>query len=87
MHVVRVPKFGPPEVLEYVEQPDPEPGPGEIRTAVQAVGINFADITARMGLYPDSGKPQGVGIALRRSSISSHSRLASSDSLTTSRSR
>lgn len=60
MHVVRVPKFGPPEVLEYVEQLDPEPGPGEIRSAVQAVGINFADITARMGLYPDSGKPPFV---------------------------
>ncbi|MFC1559285.1 zinc-binding dehydrogenase [Gemmatimonadota bacterium] len=60
MHVVRVPKFGPPEVLEYVEQPDQEPGPGEIRAAVRAIGINFADITARMGLYPDSGKPPFV---------------------------
>ncbi len=60
MHVVRVPKFGPPEVLEYVEQPDQEPGPGEIRAVVRAIGINFADITARMGLYPDSGKPPFV---------------------------
>jgi NADPH:quinone reductase-like Zn-dependent oxidoreductase len=60
MHVVRVPKFGPPEVLEYLEQPDLEPGAGEVRAAVRAVGINFADITARMGLYPDSGKPPFV---------------------------
>ena len=60
MHVVRVPKFGPPEVLEYIEQPDQEPAAGEVRAAVKTVGVNFADITARMGLYPDSGKPPFV---------------------------
>ncbi len=60
MHVVRVPRFGPPEVLEYIEQPDQEPAAGEVRTTVKAVGVNFADITARMGLYPDSGKPPFV---------------------------
>lgn len=60
MYEVRVPRFGPPEVLEYVERPDPEPGPGEVSTAVLAIGVNFADITARMGLYPDSGKPPFV---------------------------
>jgi len=60
MHTVRVPRFGPPEVLEYIELPDPEPGPGQVRVRVAAAGINFADITARMGLYPDSGKPPFV---------------------------
>jgi NADPH:quinone reductase-like Zn-dependent oxidoreductase len=40
-------------VLEVREAPDPEPGPGEIRIRVAASGLNFADISARMGLYPD----------------------------------
>ncbi len=57
MHAVRVSRFGPPEVLEYIELPDPVPGSGEVRVRTAAVGVNFADITARMGLYPDSGKP------------------------------
>jgi len=60
MHVVQVPRFGPPEVLEYIEQPDREPAAGEVRAVVNAAGVNFADITARMGLYPDSGKPPFV---------------------------
>ncbi len=60
MHTVRVPRFGAPEVLEYLELPDPVPGPGEVRVRTAAIGVNFADITARMGLYPDSGKPPFV---------------------------
>lgn len=60
MRVVRVPRFGPPDVLEVVELPDPDPGEGEVRVAVQASGINFADILARMGLYRDAGKPPFV---------------------------
>jgi len=48
MREVRVPKFGPPDVLEVVELPDPDPGPGEVRIAVKASGVNFADIMARM---------------------------------------
>lgn len=60
MREVRVPKFGPPDVLEVVELPDPDPGPGEVRIAVKASGVNFADIMARMGLYRDAGKPPFV---------------------------
>lgn len=38
------------------ERPDPVPGPGEIRIAVRAAGINFAELLARVGLYPDAPK-------------------------------
>src|SRR5947207_12477946 len=38
------------------ERPDPPVGPGEVRIAVKAAGINFADTLARTGLYPDSPK-------------------------------
>jgi len=44
-------KHGPPRVLRLVDLPDPEPGPGEVRVAVRAVGINYADILSRRGLY------------------------------------
>ena len=47
---------GGPEKLELRESPDPKPGTGEIRIRVKASGINFADILARQGLYPDSPK-------------------------------
>src|SRR5687767_15666708 len=36
----------------------PAPGPGEVRVAVQAAGVNFADCIVRMGLY-ESAKVYG----------------------------
>jgi NADPH:quinone reductase-like Zn-dependent oxidoreductase len=53
-------EHGPPEVLQIQERPDPEPGPGEVRVRVRAAGINFADLLARVGLYPDGPKPPCV---------------------------
>ena len=47
---------GGPEKLQLRESPDPAPGHGEIRIRVKASGINFADILARQGLYPDAPK-------------------------------
>jgi NADPH:quinone reductase-like Zn-dependent oxidoreductase len=56
MRAVVIPRHGPPEVLEVRELPDPPVGPGELRIAVKAAGINFADTMARVGLYPDAPK-------------------------------
>ena len=47
---------GGPEKLQLRESPDPTPGKGEIRIRVKASGVNFADILARQGLYPDAPK-------------------------------
>ena len=47
---------GGPEKLKIQEAPDPTPGEGALRIRVKASGINFADILARQGLYPDSPK-------------------------------
>lgn len=47
---------GGPEVLQVQERSDPAVGPGEVRIAVRAAGINFADTLARVGLYPDAPK-------------------------------
>jgi NADPH:quinone reductase-like Zn-dependent oxidoreductase len=38
------------------DAPDPEPGDGEVRIRVRAAGVNFADLMARVGLYPDAPK-------------------------------
>lgn len=44
------------EVLAVREEPDPVPGQGEVLIRVQRAGLNFADILARIGLYPDAPK-------------------------------
>ena len=56
MRQIWITKAGPPEVLQVREAPDPEPGDGEVRISVRAAGINFADLMARVGLYPDAPK-------------------------------
>ena len=48
------PKAGPPDVIRLDEHPDPVPRANEVRVRVVAAGINFADVMARMGLYPDA---------------------------------
>jgi NADPH:quinone reductase-like Zn-dependent oxidoreductase len=54
MRQVAITRTGPPEVLKVVEAPDPVPRDGEVRIAVRAAGVNFADVMARLGLYPDA---------------------------------
>ena len=60
MRAVVLTGHGGPEVLQVQERPDPKAGPGEVRIAVKAAGINFADTMARVGLYPDAPKPPCV---------------------------
>ncbi|HEY1349745.1 MAG TPA: medium chain dehydrogenase/reductase family protein [Ktedonobacteraceae bacterium] len=54
MRQVWITRAGPPQVLQEREAPDPSPRAGEVRIRVEASGINFADLLARMGLYPDA---------------------------------
>jgi NADPH:quinone reductase-like Zn-dependent oxidoreductase len=60
MQAVVLTRTGGPEVLEVQERPDPPVGPGEVRIAVRAAGLNFAETMARMGIYPDAPKPPCV---------------------------
>ncbi len=53
---VVITKHGGPDVLQVQERPDPVLGPEGVRIQVAAAGINFADVMARMGLYPDAPK-------------------------------
>jgi NADPH2:quinone reductase len=43
---------GGPEVLDLVDLPTPEPGPGEVLVRHAAIGLNFIDVYHRTGLYP-----------------------------------
>ena len=57
-----IPRYGAPDVFEMRTAPDPTPGAGEVRIKVRAAGVNFADVLARLGLYPDAPKlPMVVG--------------------------
>jgi NADPH:quinone reductase-like Zn-dependent oxidoreductase len=60
MRVVVITRHGPPEVLKVQERPEPHPARGEVLIDVRAAGINFADLMARVGLYPDAPKPPCV---------------------------
>jgi NADPH:quinone reductase len=51
VHGIQVPEFGGPEVLQYRELPVPEPGDGQVRVRMQAIGVNPADTYIRMGTY------------------------------------
>ena len=57
---VRFSRFGGPEVLEIVDLPDPHPGPGQVRIAVRAAGVNPSDWKKREGLM-DRELPQTMG--------------------------
>lgn len=60
MRAVVITEHGGPDVLQVEERPDPAVGPGQVRVAVKAAGINFADLMARSGVYPDAPKPPSV---------------------------
>ena len=60
MRAVVITKHGGPEALQVQERPDPQLASGEVRIEVAACGINFADVMARIGVYPDAPKPPCV---------------------------
>ncbi|ADU36785.1 zinc-dependent alcohol dehydrogenase family protein [Variovorax paradoxus] len=60
--MIRFHVFGGAEVLKIEEAGTPVPGPGEVRVAVQAIGLNRADALWRENLYiEDATLPAGLG--------------------------
>jgi NADPH2:quinone reductase len=51
MRAIQMSEFGGPEVLELVELPAPEPGPGDVLIKVSRAGLNFADTHTRTNSY------------------------------------
>ncbi len=61
-------RTGGPGVLRLEDVPDPEPGPGEVAVAVDAIGVNYAEVLSRKGLYgwaPDRPYVPGMECAGR----------------------
>jgi len=57
MRAITITEPGGPEVLAWTEQPDPQPGPGEVVLDVVATAVNRADLLQRKGQY---APPPGV---------------------------
>jgi NADPH2:quinone reductase len=54
---------GETEALEWVDLPDPAPGPGEALVEIAAAGVNFMDIGARRGvIWTDLPDPKILGV-------------------------
>ncbi len=60
LHAIRIHEVGGPEVMQWEPVEVGVPGPGEARIRHTAVGLNFADVYSRTGLYP-SPLPTGLG--------------------------
>uniref|UniRef100_A0AAU3GPB1 NADP-dependent oxidoreductase n=1 Tax=Streptomyces sp. NBC_01401 TaxID=2903854 RepID=A0AAU3GPB1_9ACTN len=60
MKAARFSRFGSPDVLDIADLPDPHPGPGQVRIAVRAAGVNASDWKKRQGLM-DQELPQTLG--------------------------
>lgn len=54
MKAIQIHQTGGPEVLELVELPIPQPGPGQVLIRVEATGVNFIEIYFRKGVYKAS---------------------------------
>ena len=54
MRAVTITRHGGRDVLALREHPDPSPATGEVLIEVAAAGLNFAEVSARVGLYPDA---------------------------------
>ena len=60
MQAIEVTEFGDSGVIESTERDRPEPSDAEVRIAVEAVGVNFADIMQRRGHYVGGPEPPYV---------------------------
>src|SRR6266487_2529811 len=56
MRAVVTTRNGDAGVLKVEQRPDPVPERDQVMIRVKAAGLNFADILARQGLYPDAPK-------------------------------
>ena len=66
MKAIQIKRTGGPEVLEYVDLPEPEPKPNEAVLKIAAGGVNFIDVYQREGRYklalPFIAGQEGAGV-------------------------
>ena len=61
MKGVQAHEIGGPEVLRYGELPELHPGPGEALVNIQAIGVNYTDVSSRKGTNPPTHLPWTPG--------------------------
>ena len=67
--IVEFTSYGPPEVLQFKEVPDPKPGASEIVLRVKAIGLNRAESMWRHDEYIETAKlPARLGYEADRKS-------------------
>ncbi|WP_433435805.1 NADP-dependent oxidoreductase [Nonomuraea sp. CA-141351] len=64
MKALQFDRFGSPDVIVLRDVPQPQPGPGQIRIAVRACGLNPADWALVDGLFADQLPPLPRGLGL-----------------------
>ena len=62
MHAIVFERYGGPEVMEYKEVPDPEPGNGQVLVDVEAIGVNYRDVYERTEESYGSDAPAIIGV-------------------------
>lgn len=62
VHAIRIHRHGGPEVFQWDEIELPDPGPGEVRIAQRAIGLNYIDTYHRTGLYKLASLPAVIGM-------------------------
>jgi putative PIG3 family NAD(P)H quinone oxidoreductase len=63
VHAIVITEPGGPEVLQWQQVPDPEPGPEDVLIEIAAAGVNRADLLQRQGFYPPPpGAPPYPGL-------------------------
>lgn len=62
MKAIQISRTGGPEVLEYVDVPQPTPGEGQVLVQVKAAGVNFTDIYTRSGMAHPASLPCVLGV-------------------------
>ena len=60
MKAVQVTRSGGPDVLKFLDVPEPTAGDGQVLVKVEVAGVNYADILARRGVYPLAPPPPFV---------------------------
>ncbi|MFF7726111.1 zinc-binding alcohol dehydrogenase family protein [Streptomyces sp. NPDC008001] len=50
--MIRIHEFGGPEVMRVEETPVPQPGPGEVLIAAEAISVGFAQTQMRRNIFP-----------------------------------
>jgi NADPH:quinone reductase len=66
---VRFHEIGDASVLRLEEEPLQDPGPGQVRLRVEALGFMFADSLFRTGQYPEKATLPGAGIGYEAAGI------------------